>query len=139
MKAQDYQISAEKFVFRSRGESIHDQKLETKPVTYLRDAFNRFTKNKGSILAFFVIVVLVLFAILGPIISPYTVSYGDMNYQRARPQIKLMETLKIPFWDGGRVVSKVTKSTYDYYRAIEEETTVPLLAEKYIDAYFEET
>ena len=129
MKAQDYQISAEKFVFHSKGASIHDQKLETKPVTYLRDAFNRFTKNKGSILAFFVIVMLLLFAAFGPIISPYTVAYGDTYYQRARPQIKLMETLNIPFWDGGRVVSKVTKSTYEYYRAIEEETGDTLIME----------
>ena len=129
MKAQDYQISAEKFVFHSKGAAIHDQKLETKPVTYLRDAFNRFTKNKGSILAFFVIVMLLLFAAFGPIISPYTVAYGDTYYQRARPQIKLMETLNIPFWDGGRVVSKVTKSTYEYYRAIEEETGDTLIME----------
>ena len=51
MKAQDYKISAEKFVFHSTGENLHDTKLETKPVTYFRDAINRFCKNKASIVA----------------------------------------------------------------------------------------
>ena len=122
MRAQDYQISAEKFVFRSKGAAIHDQKLETKPVGYMRDAFNRFTRNKGSIVAFFVIMLLVLFSIFGPVISPYAVSYGDKNYDCARPKIELMQKLGIPFWDGGRMITKISKSSYDYYRAIEQET-----------------
>ena len=36
MKAQDYKISSEKFVFRSENANLHDKKLETKPVTYFR-------------------------------------------------------------------------------------------------------
>lgn len=121
MKAQDYQISADKFKFHSVGATIHDQKLETKPVTYLRDAFNRFAKNKGSIVAFFVIVILVLFAVLGPVLSPYTVSYSDKYYELARPKSQLMYKLGIPFWDGGR---KKEANAFDLarYLAIEEET-----------------
>ena len=48
MKAQDYKISSEKFVFAGTGNNIHDKKLETKPISYFRDAMNRFAKNKGS-------------------------------------------------------------------------------------------
>ena len=55
MKAQDYKISAEKFVFHSTDGNLHDTKLETKPVTYFRDAFNRFCRNKGAILAAIII------------------------------------------------------------------------------------
>ena len=60
MKAQDYQISSEKFKFRSMGDALHDGKLQTKPVGYFKDAMYRFTKNKASIVAFFIIMILIL-------------------------------------------------------------------------------
>ena len=120
MKAQDYKISSEKFVFRSQGERLHDKKLETKPVSYFRDAFNRFARNKGSILASFIIIILVSFAILGPICTPYQVSDEDTYYRFATPKNQLFYDLGIPFWDGGTEKS-VNKFTYDQYRAIEEE------------------
>ena len=62
MKAQDYKISSEKFVFRKTDGSLRDNKLETKPVSYLQDALHRFSRNKASILAAFIILLLVLFA-----------------------------------------------------------------------------
>ena len=70
MKAQDYKISAEKFVFHSSGDNLHDKKLDTKPVTYFRDALNRFARNKASLVATVIIVFLVLFAIIGPWLTP---------------------------------------------------------------------
>ena len=69
MKPQDYQISSEKFVFCATDAKLHDKKLETKPVTYFRDALNRFAKNKASILAAVIIGLLLLFAIIGPFAS----------------------------------------------------------------------
>ena len=66
MKAQDYQISSEKFVFRSQGDRLHDKKLETKPVSYFKDALNRFAKNKASIVATVIIAIIILFAIVAP-------------------------------------------------------------------------
>ena len=58
MKAQDYQISSEKFVFHTTEGKLHDKKLETKPVTYFQDAMKRFAKNKASIVAFIVIAII---------------------------------------------------------------------------------
>ena len=121
MKAQDYQISAEKFVFHSTGDNIHDKKLETKPVTYFQDALNRFAKNKGSILAFGIIIVLVLFAVITPILSPYQVSYHDSYYKFVQPKNQLFYDMGIPFWDGG-TIKEVNKAAFDAYRAIQEET-----------------
>ena len=89
MKAQDYQISSEKFVFHVTDGNIHDKKLETKPVTYFRDALNRFAKNKASILAFAIIVLLVLFAVIVPIFTPYTVAYSDAYYRFLLPRNEL--------------------------------------------------
>ncbi len=120
MKAQDYQISSEKFVFHATDGNLHDTKLETKPVTYFRDALNRFAKNKASIVATVIIVALVLFAIIAPIISPYTVSYADGYYRFVLPKSNLCYNLGIPFWDGGQN-KEVNKATYELYRGIEEE------------------
>ena len=121
MKAQDYQISKEKFVFHVTDGDLHDKKLETKPVTYFRDALNRFAKNKGSILAFGIIVVLVLFAVITPILSPYTVSYHDAYYKFLQPRNEVFYSLGIPFWDGGSQ-KEVNQLAYDMYRAIQIET-----------------
>ena len=121
MKAQDYKISSEKFVFHSTDENLHDNKLETKPVGYFQDALNRFAKNKGSILAFCIIIVLVLFAVITPILSPYTVAYHDAYYKFIMPKNQLFYDMGIGFWDGG-TEKEVNKQTYDMYRGIEQET-----------------
>ena len=120
MKAQDYKISSEKFVFHSHGEKLHDKKLETKPVSYFRDALNRFAKNKASIVAAIIIAVLVLFAVIAPFCSPYEVADEDIYYAFCTPRNKLFYNLGINFWDGGTEKS-INKFTYDQYRAIEEE------------------
>jgi oligopeptide transport system permease protein len=120
MKAQDYVISKEKFAFASGLDNLHDKALETKPISYFRDALNRFCKNKASILAAIIIGILFVFSMLGPILSPYTVSYEDVKYAFARPKISLFYDLGIPFWDGG-VDKEVTQKTYLEYNAIEVE------------------
>ena len=67
MKPSEYKISSEKFNFVQDAGRIHDKELSTKPVGYLKDAFTRFKKNKGSIVAACIILMLILFAVIGPI------------------------------------------------------------------------
>ncbi len=135
MKAQDYQISKEKFVFHSTDPNLHDTKLETKPIGYLRDAFNRFAKNKGSIFAAIIIIILVLFALIGPLVSPYEVADEDNNYRLALPKNELFYDLGLGFWDGG-TEKELNKATYEIYRGIEEEIgrkvimTTPVITKK---------
>ena len=100
MKPSDYNISSEKFVLVGKNRQIHDKELATKPVSYFVDAFNRFKKNKASITASIIIILLVLFAVAGPIFSPYTVSYSDSNYKFITPRNELFVSLGIDFWDG---------------------------------------
>ena len=120
MKAQDYKISSEKFVFRSQDERLHDKKLETKPVSYFRDAFNRFAKNKGSIVATFIIGIIILFAIIAPFCSSYEVADEDKHYAFAMPRNNFFYERGIEFWDGGKEF-EVNKLTYDRFLAMEEE------------------
>ena len=135
MKPQDYKISSEKFVFHKTEGNLRDKKLETKPVTYFRDALNRFARNKASILAAVIIFMLILYAIIVPIVSPYTrsqrivypkveerVMYSDMTYANVQPKIQLFRDLNLGFWDGGKVTKDGNQSFYDNFRAIEIET-----------------
>ena len=69
------EIPKEKFKFVQKDERIHDEKLQTKSVSYLGDAWLRFRKNKSSVVAFCLIVFLLLFAIITPFVSPYTVQF----------------------------------------------------------------
>ena len=121
MKAQDYQISSEKFVFHTTEGKLHDNKLETKRLTYFQDAMKRFAKNKASIVAFVVIAIMLLFAILAPFMTPYKVSYADGYYRFMLPKNELFYELGIPFWDGGQN-KEVNKATYDLYMGVQMET-----------------
>ncbi len=139
MKAQDYQISSEKFVFCADNANLHDKKLETKPVTYFRDAFNRFCRNKGSILAAIVILCLVLFAIIGPMLSPYTVSFQDENYKFCLPKNNLCYDLGLGFWDGGKNGKSLNEYTYIMHKATEIEIGRPVIMseiEEFTEIYF---
>ena len=114
MKPNEYQISNEKFVFVKNDGKLHDKELVTKPVSYLRDAFNRFKRNKASIIAAIIIVVLVLFAIIGPWTTNYQVSYKDPYYAYCLPKNKLFSDAGADFWDGCKV-NTYTKQSFLYY------------------------
>ena len=73
-------IPAEKFRFVQRDKTLHDVKFNTKPRGFLSDALYRFKKNKGSVVAAVIIAIMVLFAIIAPMVSPYTVAYQDESF-----------------------------------------------------------
>ena len=127
MKAQDYKISSEKFVLCADRTNLHDKKLETKPVTYFRDAFTRFCRNKGSIFAAIVIACLILFAIIGPMTTPYTVSYQDEYYKFCLPRNKLCYDLGLGFWDGGKEGKGLNEYSYTMHMATQQEIGRPVI------------
>ena len=112
-------IPKEKFEFADARDISHDKKLETKPRSYMRDAFSRFCKNKGSVVGACVILFLVLFAIIVPFFTQYTVAYNDTYYVVTLPKNKMFA--ETSFWDGceARVDGKLT---FMYYYAMGQET-----------------
>ena len=98
MKANEINVPQEKFTLVNENRPLKDKELVTKPVGYFRDAFNRFSRNKGSVVATIVIGILVLYALLVPIFSQYTVSYSDPYYVHVLPKTHL--TQHINFLDG---------------------------------------
>lgn len=76
---------------------IHDKKFETKPTTFLKDAFRRFCKNKSSVVGAIIIGFLMVLAIFVPIFSKYDIDGSHVNETLLRP--KLFEA-GTGFWDG---------------------------------------
>ena len=93
-------IPKEKFRPAENRDINHDKKLETKPVGFFKDAWLRFRKNKGSVVAFGIIVFLLLFAMIVPIVSPYTVAYEDIYFRYNYPRNELCVSMGWDFWDG---------------------------------------
>ncbi len=63
-------IKDDRFTFAQQGDVIHDQKLDTKPRGYFKDAFIRFTRNRASVVASIIIGIIILFSIIVPIATP---------------------------------------------------------------------
>ena len=112
-------IPEEKFAFAQRDARIHDTKLETKPIGYFKDAWLRFKKNKSAVVAFSLIVILLLFAIIVPFVSHYDVSFRDGFYKTVLPKNSFFAQFGI--WDGC-TNKQETQGGYDYLHAIGQET-----------------
>ncbi len=112
-------IPKEKFQFTSKNDTFHDAKPKTKPIGYFRDAFNRFCKNKGSVVGAVIILALILFAIIAPFCTPYSVSYKDTYFRETLPKSTLFENTN--FWDGCSV-KEAGKARFKYLYAMGEET-----------------
>lgn len=117
-------ISKDKFELANRTD-MHDQKFDTKAIGYFADAWNRFKKNKSSVVAAWIILILVLYSIIGPYFGnkDYQNSYAKdniiMRYQYLLPKLKFMEGTGI--WDGTQVID-VSQNRYYRLLAIQEET-----------------
>ena len=119
-------ISADKFRFVADEERLHDHKLETKQISYFRDAFNRFCKNKSSVVAAIIILCLVLYAIFVPIFceTTYSSALTDttyLQYTKLAPRCDLFADLNLGFWDGTKSMT-LSEANMRYYEAIGVET-----------------
>lgn len=105
-------IDASEFEFVQKDEKIHDLKFETKPIGFFKDALLRFSKNKASIVAGVVLLLVILFAIFGPFITKYPTSYTDANFKFCSPK---STALAWTGWDGTKTkdISKNDKKLYE--------------------------
>ena len=79
-------ISADKFRFVNTGDHISDQKFDDKPIGYFKDAWNRFRKNKSSVVAAIVIICIILFAFITPMVSNLENTFMDTYYSKKGPR-----------------------------------------------------
>ena len=90
-------IPKEKFEFANKDQKLTDKKFDTKPIGYFKDAFIRFCKNKASVVAAIIIIIVILYAFIVPIFtSDAKMSLLDPFYAKKGPRIvALKENLNI--------------------------------------------
>lgn len=89
-------IPQDKFRFVHDGERMSDKKLDDKPISYLKDAWIRFRKNKASVVATVIIVLIVLFAFLMPVVSKrYDSQFMDAFYAKKGPRNETLAKIGI--------------------------------------------
>lgn len=96
---------------------LHDQAFETKPVSFLRDSLNRFAKNKASIVAAVIILIIALYAIIVPFVTPtahvsgpdYTEGFNDAEFSNVLPYCSWFKGSG--FWDGTKTMA-VSENDY---------------------------
>ena len=117
----DEEIPAEKFEFAENAQEKREQTNVEKTTGYFKDVWHRFCKNKSSLFATAIIGLLLLFAIIAPSLTPYSVSYQDERYKFCPPKNQLLASLGLNFWDGCNEKT-LPEHTFYYYRAIGAET-----------------
>ncbi|MDD6051562.1 MAG: hypothetical protein PUC00_09925, partial [Clostridiales bacterium] len=123
MENNQYQhIPQEKFAFAQLNAELKDKKLETKARGYMADALLRFKKNKSSVVAAYIILLLVLFAIFSPMISIYSVKHMDKLYTNTPPFVRSVAEKGIGILDGGITRDSQNDASMDYWRGIAQET-----------------
>lgn len=136
MKKNQYpEIPAERFHLVGTDVKIHDQKFETKQVGYFQDAFRRFCKNKSSVVAAIIILLLTLYAIFVPMLcqTDYSVALTDttyLSYTKLLPRNELFVKMGLNFWDGAGKTT-LGEANYLYTKAIGEETGYPSIVKDY--------
>ena len=93
---------------REVDERILDQPLETKEIGYYKDSWNRFKKNKASLVAFIIICIVLIFVAFGPYMKKYdlpkTNATDALRLGYLTPKIPVLEDLGI--FDGSKTVTR---------------------------------
>jgi oligopeptide transport system permease protein len=124
-------IPLEKLRFADPNRKTGDKKFDTKAMSYAKDVFKRFCKNKSSVVAAIIIFLLVLFSILVPIFceTTYSQSLTDTTYQKYKHLLPKIEAFEgTGFWDGTKT-DDVNENRYNMLRAIEVETGYKAIVE----------
>lgn len=122
MNIEYEKIPAEKFKFVQENEKLSDKELQTKSRSFFADAMLRFSKNKSSVIAAYILLFLILFAFLAPLLSPYKITDTDRLYINYPAFVPSIADKGIGILDGARVMDSQNEAAMEYWRGIAEET-----------------
>lgn len=109
------------FILIQTDVQMKDKKLDTKPTTFLKDAFRRFCKNKSSVIASIILGALILLTIFVPMFSNANITTVSSREQFLAP--KLFEA-GTGFWDGTRSYTRVVYDTVNEIPALSERYSI---------------
>ena len=84
-----------------RNEEIHDTEFKTKPIGFFMDVWLRFVKNKASVVAAIIILLISFFAVFGPSMNGYTYNEQNTELTNMPPKVPFIAKMNLGFFDGG--------------------------------------
>ena len=90
-----------------QSEEIHDEKFQTKPIGFFRDAMIRLSKSAVAVTSFTIIVIIILSSLIVPNITGYGYRQQNIAAKDLPPRIPLLEDIGIA--DGTRVLKNRKK------------------------------
>ena len=90
-----------------QSEEIHDEKFQTKPIGFFKDAMIRLSKSAVAVTSFTVIVLIILSSLIVPNITGYGYRQQNIAAKDLPPRIPLLEDIGIA--DGTRVLKNRKK------------------------------
>lgn len=121
-------IPSEEFEFTQLDAHLRDSKLDSKGRGYFADAILRFRKNKSSVIATWILLILLLYSFLAPIVSPYDMQNKDSIYINTPAYMPGIAEKGWGILDGATTLDSQNETSMNYWRGIAEETGMdPLL------------
>ena len=95
-------LSAADFVMVQEDEQIMDEKFQTKPIGFFKDAMIRLSKSSVAVVSFTLIVLIIVSALFVPLFTGYGYNQQNVDGKNMPPKIQGLENLGIA--DGTRVM-----------------------------------
>lgn len=115
-------IPAEEFSFVQKDEKLRDKELQTKARGFFADAMIRFSKNKSSVIAAWILLGLLLFAFIAPIVSPYSIWDEDRIFVNYAPYVPAIAEKGLGILDGASTYTSQNDTAMNYWKGIAQET-----------------
>lgn len=110
---KNMKIDKEDFEFVQLDEDIKDEKFQGEAIGFFKDAMLRFKKNKASIVAGWIILIIIFMAIVGPSMNEYTYREQHIDWALLPPRVPGLE--KIGIFDGTKVMDVKKDNLEDKY------------------------
>ena len=115
-------IPQEQFRFVQMDTNLRDKRLETKARSFFQDAMIRFRKNKSSVIAAWILLFLVIFALVSPVVSPYGIEDQDKLYINYPSYVPAIAKLNWGILDGAKVHESQNDAAMNSWKGIAVET-----------------
>jgi oligopeptide transport system permease protein len=125
-------VTQDKFVLVQENEIIYDETMKSKSIGYYQDAWIRFRKNKASVVAAIILLILIFMSIIGPYLFKYDLPYDERENGNAKwsnrlndlpPKVKGLENFN--FWNGSKVIDGFPL----LFEEIENQSDAPVIIE----------
>ena len=110
-----------------QSEEIHDEKFQTKPIGFFKDAMIRLSKSAVAVTSFTIIVIIILSSLIVPNITGYGYREQNIAAKDLPPRIPLLEDIGIA--DGTRVLKNRKKEALSDPKCYPEGSVLEIVRE----------